>query len=469
MSRVVVAALLLVCGTPVCLADADADLITAVTQHDIDAAAMALRNGAAADARGMQQATALMMAAEHGDTSIMRALLDAGADANALRSGGVTPLMHAAAGGDAAAVKILIDAKAKLSARATKNGMTALRAAVTTGSVESVKLLLSAGADRNEQDDSGARLLFAAAGAGSVELVELFLVAGEDVNRKRTAGGFTALDVALERQNWAAAQYLIEHGATLRASETGTSQALRKLLELEAVVQPGKANPLVQAVALPSIDLMRAVLAQGASTDFTDDKGNTPLMLAARRHHVTAVEALIAAGADVQARNAEGDTALSIAAGKSEYELIVVGLGLALGQTRDSLTRLVFRPAQKSSESEAAARRLQAARALLGAKADPNIADELGDTPLIKATRTGDAELVGLLISAGADVNARSGSGAAALLVAAQFGLEEIAATLLRADADASIQDGDGHSPIDLARKGNHQGIVQLLQQAAKI
>lgn len=459
------AALPLLVVASAAMADANADLLTAVNESDSRHAIEALAQGADANTRGAQQASALMLAAEHGDIATMRALLGAGADVNAVRAGGLTPLMHAAASGEPAAVKLLLEARAPVNPRATTSGMTALRAAVATGAADSAKLLLAAGANRNEVDGSGARLLFTAAGSGSVELLELFLTRGENVNRKRAAGGFTALDVALERQHWAAAEYLLNHGATLSASVAGKNQALLKLLDTESVVQPRKPNPLVQAADLPSVALFKAMLAQGASTTFTDAKGNTLLMLAAKKHHVTALEALVAAGLDVDARNAEGDTALTIAAGRSEYELVVVGIGLALGQTREAVTRLMFRPTPKSSESVPTARRLQAARVLLDARANPNAADNSGDTPLLKATRTGDAELVALLIAAGADVNARSTTGSSPLLVAAQFGLAEIATALVRARADPAIRDGDGRSPLELATLGRHESIVRLLQQ----
>jgi serine/threonine-protein phosphatase 6 regulatory ankyrin repeat subunit B len=145
-----------------------------------------------------------------------------------------------------------------------------------------------------------------------------------------------------------------------------------------------------------------------------------------------------------------------------------MGLGLALGHSRDSLMRLTFRPAQKSSESPASARRLQAARVLLTAHANPNAGDRDGDTPLLTATRSGDAELVGLLIAAGADVNARSKLGISPMLVAAQMGLEEIATALVGAKADLSVRDSEGHTPLELATRSGHGGIVKLLQRAPR-
>jgi ankyrin repeat protein len=332
---------------------------------------------------------------------------------------------------------------------------------VAAGSAEAARHLLAAGADRNDMDGNGSRLLFAAAATGSIELLDLFLT--DDVNFKRRAGGYTALDAALEGQQWAAAEYLLAHGATLAASVTGRDEALLKLLELEPVVKVGTMT-LVQTVDLPSPALFQAVLEQGARTDVADAGGNSLLMLAAKRHHVTALAALLAAGLDVNARNGAGETPLAMAAGKSEYELMVVGIGLALGQDEASLMKLVFRPAQKSNESAATARRLEAARLLLSAMADPNMADTRGDTALLEATRSGDAELVSLLIAAGAAVDARNSDGSAPLLHAAQFGLQEIAAILLEAEADATVTDSQGRTPLELAEAGGHEAVARLLR-----
>lgn len=406
----------------------------------------------------------LLTAARAGDATRLGEALERGANADAATEQGVSALMFAAASGHPDAVQVLLDAHALTDTRVGR-GISALRIAIASGSADAARRLLVAGADRNDVDENGSRLLFAAAGNGDVALLDLFLAPGEDVNYKRKAGGYTALDAALEGQHWAAAEHLLAHGATLTASVAGREQALLKLLELEPVVKLGSMS-LVQAVELPSPALFRAVLAQGARTDFTDVDGNTLLMLAAKRHHVTALAALLAAGLDANARNAAGNTALAIAAGKSEYELMVVGIGLALGQDQASLTRLIFRPAQKSNESAATARRLEAAKLLLAAMADPNAADRAGDTPLLHATRSGDAELVAMLIAVGAHVDARNESGNAPLLLAAQFGMREIAATLLDAHADPGIMDGEGRTPLELARAGGHEAIVQLLENA---
>jgi ankyrin repeat protein len=405
----------------------------------------------------------LLEAARTGELRSMDSALAHGADADAAGEAGITALMYAAASGHPDAVQRLLDAHAHVNTPVGPNKITALRIAVAAGSAEAARRLLAAGADRDDMDVNGSRLLFAAAGNGSVELLDLFLTAGEDVNFKRKVGGYTALDAALESQHWAAAEHLLAHGATLSASVTGRDEALLKLLELEPVIKVGTMS-LVQTVDLPSPALFRAVLEQGARTDITDADGNSLLMLAAKRHHVTALAALLAAGLDANGRNAAGDTPLAIAAGKSEYELMVVGIGLALGQDRNSLMKLIFRPAQKSTESAATARRLEASRLLLAAMADPNVADVAGDTPLMEATRSGDAELVSLLIAAGAKVDARNTTGSAPLLHAARFGLQEIAGILLDAHADTTITDSEGRTPLELAEAGGHEKLVRLLK-----
>lgn len=405
----------------------------------------------------------LLEAARAGEVEQIGSALAHGADANAAGEQGITALMYAAASGHPEAVRRLVEADADVNAPAGPNRITALRIAVAAGSADAARHLLAAGADRNDMDGNGSRLLFAAAGNGSIELLDLFLTDDEDVNFKRRAGGYTALDAALDGQHWAAAEYLLAHGATLAASVAGRDEALLKLLELEPVVKVGTMT-LVQTVDLPSPALFQAVLEQGARTDVADEGGNSLLMLAAKRHHVTALAALLAAGLDVNACNGAGESPLAMVAGKSEYELMVVGIGLALGQDEASLMKLVFRPAQKSNESAATARRLEAARLLLSAMADPNLADTRGDTALLEATRSGDAELVSLLIAAGAAVDARNSDGSAPLLHAAQFGLQEIAAILLEAEADPSVTDSQGRTPLELAEAGGHEAVARLLR-----
>src|SRR5690606_15891545 len=178
------------------------------------------------------------------------------------------------------------------------------------------------------------------------------------------------------------------------------------------------------------------------------------------------LKALLDAGLDANARNAAGETALALAAGRSEYELMVIGIGIALGQDREKLMKLIFRPAQPSSQSAATARRLEAARLLLAAKSNRYIEDGSGDTTLMAATRSVDAALVEMLVQAGANTNQRNMAGFTPLLLAAQYGFSDITRTLLEARADPGVKDAEGHTPLELARAAGHEETAALLEGA---
>ena len=65
-------------------------------------------------------------------------------------------------------------------------------------------------------------------------------------------------------------------------------------------------------------------LRRGADINGTDDRGRTPLMLAASRGHVELCRLLIEAGADLALVDAEGLDALQIATNKGSHELVEI-------------------------------------------------------------------------------------------------------------------------------------------------
>ena len=81
---------------------------------------------------------------------------------------------------------------------------------------------------------------------------------------------------------------------------------------------------------------------------------------------------------------------------------------------------------------------------LLRAGADPNGALRLGETPLMAASRSGNADAVKLLIARGADVNARESSrGQTALMWAVSQRHAQVVRVLLENRADVSARSND--------------------------
>jgi len=101
-----------------------------------------------------QGKTALMVAAQSGDSGLSDALVAAGAKINVENDNGGTPLMHAAVGGNIEIVALLLSAGAKVNTEAV-NGWTALALAAAKGYVPVINQLLGAGADPNLSDIFG--------------------------------------------------------------------------------------------------------------------------------------------------------------------------------------------------------------------------------------------------------------------------------------------------------------------------
>ncbi len=188
----------------------------------------------------------LLDAARLAQLERAKELLAAGADVNVADWRGFTPLMWASAAGNAALVRSLLDAGAVPDRRAT-DGTTALMLAAANGFVDVVRLLLSRGAD-----------------AAVVK------------------GGATARQLAAGRGH----------------QETATL--------LEETERLGAR--LIQAVAEGQNVLVRQLLALGAPSSYTNEQGESALMIAARNGDLGTLQYLLSRGADALVRDRQGHT-----------------------------------------------------------------------------------------------------------------------------------------------------------------
>ena len=123
---------------------------------------------------------------------------------------GTTPLIRAAKGGDTAVVKLLLEKGANARAT-TRNGVSAVMMAANVNAreedmtgrsktekdaIQSIKLLVAAGADINGAEAQGRTALHGAAQWGLTEIVKLLASQGADINAADRRG-FTPLDYAM--------------------------------------------------------------------------------------------------------------------------------------------------------------------------------------------------------------------------------------------------------------------------------
>ena len=103
------------------------------------------------------------------------------------------------------------------------------------------------------------------------------------------------------------------------------------------------------------------------------------------------------------------------------------------------------------------------AKLLLGAGADPKLANRLGVTPLAVASTNGNAEMIRVLLDAGADVNALDTAGEPPLWAAVRSGKLDAIKTLAERGASLTFKDSVQQTTLMLAVREDHPDIVKFL------
>ena len=84
-------------------------------------------------------------------------------------------------------------------------------------------------------------------------------------------------------------------------------------------------DALFRATIEGNTDMVKSLLSSpGADVNATDERGNTPLLEAARYGHEDICRVLIAAGADIKAKDKDGKTALMLAVQNNHDDVVRV-------------------------------------------------------------------------------------------------------------------------------------------------
>ncbi len=162
-------------------------------------------------------------------------------------------------------------------------------------------------------------------------------------------------------------------------------------------------------------DIVKEYLGYGMNVNLKDEGtrggGRTALIHAAMAGHANVIEVLIDGGADVSLMDNSGNTALLVASekGYSEVvELLIKGGADVNQQVHKTVVfvKQIRTPMVKAFENK----HFKVLELLLAAGADINVRDEKGRTILMKASESGDAEMVEFIMKYKPDLTLRDNS-----------------------------------------------------------
>ena len=357
---------------------------------------------------------ALVDAVKDGNRAVVQTLLRQKTNVNAAEADGTTALHWAVRADDQELVRLLLRAGANARA-ANRYGVTPLQLAATNGSVTTSQALLDAGADPNAVLPEGETILMTAARTGQPDLLNVLLDRGADINAREKWYGETALIWAAAQNHPDAVRLLLDRGADVNQASAPLAFARRR--NGQSVLPFGSWTPLIYAARENAVAAGRVLVAASARLNATDPDGATALVIAIINANYDFAAFLIDAGADPNV--VDNDAGMGPLYAAIDMHRLAVGHG-----------RPNPRPAGTLGS-------VDIVRRLLDHNADPNavlkapifqrqhtIGDATlgkGATPFMRAAKSGDVEMMKLLLVAGANPRATL-SNTTALMFAAGFG-----------------------------------------------
>jgi ankyrin repeat protein len=327
---------------------------------------------------------------------VIRELLGAHPElVNARDEFGNPPLHEAADWGNAETLRVLISAGADVNATEESSRITVLEKAAGSGVVAKAQVLIESGADVNASDRDGVTPLTAGIGSGNPRMVEMLLKRGAKLTGKEMA----ALHGLMESEYF-----------TNRIEERG-EPATRRGGDLDPIRRTSRKPEDFEEIAI-------LLLAQGADISKPAGENATQLHEAARFGQVGVARQLIGAGLKVNAKDPRGRTPLHQAVGANQLEMVEF---------------------------------------LLSQGADVNAQDSAGQTPLhetahcqyeeLLKTVRGDTRVAEMLLTKGADIDRTDVQGWTPLHHARYYGNGNVAQLLLDKGANTQCATRDGFTP----------------------
>ncbi len=313
---------------------------------------------------------------------------------------------------------------------------------------------------------------------GDVEELSEYIAKGGDVNALQK-GGASLLMTAAASGQVESATLLLDSGANIEQRDAQGRTAL------------------MYAASAGQVATLQLLLERGAKIDARDNAGSTSLIAASGVNQMATVQILLDKGAALDVMANAGWTALLAALDRSAQQpaevnsvaRLLSSRGAALDAASDAATQVAFRAARSGNDEvltlllgkglNAKARDNAGNSLLMAAAADERLAELLigrglsvndrnnaGETALMIAAGKGSLASARLLLESGADPNVAAQSGQTALLAAASRRNAELVRLLLLSRANPRALDRSGNSPLHHAAREGDANTVRLLVTA---
>ncbi len=419
--------------------------------------------------------TRLVEAVKGGDQAAVAALLQSEADVNVPEADGTTALAWAVRQDDQKLVDQLLKAGANVKA-ANRYGITPVYLAAQNGDAAMIEKLLNAGAGANDIVDEGETALMTAARTGNPQAVKELLDHGATVDAKESWHGETALMWAAAECHPEAVRILIEHGADVNARSNlnhwerqVTAEPREKWLPL------GYLTPLMFAARQGCLESAKVLADAKAQISAVDADGISVTLLAIINGHYDVADYLVNQGADVNAADNTGRTALFSAVDFHTPPDDNRPAPREVDSTVPSF-QLIQDLIAHGANVNAQLKKQQPYRAKLDRGDDTMLTT--GTTPLLRAAKAADVDVVKLLLEHGADPKLPTRALINPAMAAAGLGAREedtvgrhktedqIVQTIdlcLKAGADINAQDNRGQTILYGAASWGYDKVIQYL------
>lgn len=318
-----------------------------------------------------------------------------------------------------------------------------LRVAAALGDTEKVRGLIEGGEDANQYSPDSMSALHCAASAGKLETAKLLIDSGASMDAIDSSSR-SPLCCAVENGHVAMVSFLLDRGSPI-------SPRYREYM-----------SPLSAAVAAGRLEVTRLLLERGADPNTTNNRGETALIESVSLGYREIADLLWQQDA---VRNYKTPADYSYGDAGQSHLHIAVASGKLLA-TEFLLNQGVNPNAMDNQGCTplllACTRHIpEIVQLLISHKADVNLADDDGVTPIMAAAGEGDLAVVRALAAAGAKQT---------LWIAAALGDIDQARQFVAGGADINEPGAGGRTPLQIALANEHSDLaIMLVKRGAAV